>query len=94
MSEPNKYAIADHVVCRKTNAQLRMLFDRTKGVMYELNESGSAIVEALEGGARSRSELLEALKAQFDGPEDDMRQDVEDFLGDFVEAKLINEVSS
>jgi hypothetical protein len=48
MSESVKYSLSGHVVCRKTNTELRMLFDRERGVMYELNESASAIVEALE----------------------------------------------
>lgn len=85
------FRLSDGVVCRKTNTELRMLFDRRKGVMYELNETSSAIVEQLEGKPRTVDELTAILLDDFDAPEEDIREDVTIFLAEFSEANVIVE---
>lgn len=87
MSE--KFALAEHVVCRHTNSELRMLFDRRRGVMYELNETASAVVDTLEGGAITAEALYSELLDAFDVSSDVLRVDVDRMLQDFRDAGLI-----
>jgi PqqD family protein of HPr-rel-A system len=87
----SKFRLAEHVVCRKTNSELRMLFDRSKGVMYELNEAAAAVVERLDQEPGSADAVSESLLAEFDGPPDEIRADVDRLLADFVEAGLLVE---
>ncbi|GAA2486590.1 PqqD family protein [Nocardia seriolae] len=82
-------ALQSHAVCRTTTSGLTMLFDRAKGVMYELNESASAIVALLGTAPASVGEIVDALSAQFDAPEDDIAADVEQFIGECVEAGML-----
>lgn len=83
------YRLAEHVVCRKTNTELRMLFDRSKGVMYELNESASSVVEILEREPASLDSLTFSLQETFDATHDEVRSDVEQMLADFADAGLV-----
>jgi hypothetical protein len=84
-----KYRLADHVTCRSTNTELRMLFDRQRGVMYKLNESASAIVYSFHEGAQSRASLIERLSCEFDGESSQIEADIDDFLEDFERVGLI-----
>lgn len=88
------FRLADQVVCRQTNSDLRMLFDRRKGVMYELNETASAVVEQLDRRPMALDGLVEVLLADFDAPVDEIREDIERLLAEFSEAGiLVQEVS-
>lgn len=84
-----KYRLAEQVVCRQTNMDLRMLFDRGKGVMYELNESASAIVERLERQPGTEEDLTASLLDEFDASAEEVRADVARTLADFVDAGLV-----
>ena len=84
-----KFMISDHVVCRKTNSELGMLFDRGKGVMYEMNETASAIIELLSQAPASPGELAQALAETFDAPPGEIKDDVERLLADFADAGLV-----
>ncbi|BCL16667.1 HPr-rel-A system PqqD family peptide chaperone [Micromonospora sagamiensis] len=83
------FAIADHVVCRQTNTDLRMLFDRQKGVMYELNETASSVVAILERSATTAEQISEELSEEFDAPRDEIRASVDEMLSDFENAGLV-----
>lgn len=76
------------MVCRQTNTDLRMLFDRSKGVMYELNETASAVVSQLDQRAMTVAEIAQALSEEFDAPVDAISADVEVMLADFTSAGL------
>jgi len=84
-----RFRLAGHIVCRETNTELRMLFDRSKGVMYELNETASAIVELLEANPATAKELVISLAEEFDANDDEIRGDVERLLADFFDAGLL-----
>jgi PqqD family protein of HPr-rel-A system len=86
-----KFRLAEHVVCRQTNSDLRMLFDRRKGVMYELNESASAIVGLLEQAPATAESLSDALLGEFDAPPTEVRADVSSLLADFLDADLVTQ---
>jgi hypothetical protein len=86
-----KFRLAHHVVCRQTGAELRMLFDRDKGVMYELNESASAVVGCLSEGPAGVDDLVVALIDEFEAPTGEIKTDVEGLLADFVGAGLVIE---
>jgi PqqD family protein of HPr-rel-A system len=86
-----KFRLADHVVCRQTNNELRMLFDQRKGVMYELNESASAVAERLGSEPATSEDLITALLDEFEAPAEDVKADVETLLADFVGAGLVIE---
>lgn len=83
------FRLADNVVCRQTNSELRMLFDRRKGVMYELNETASAIVGQLADGPATATQIVSALVEEFDGPVEEITPDVNRLLADFAEAGLL-----
>jgi Coenzyme PQQ synthesis protein D (PqqD) len=85
----SKIALAAHVVCRNTSGPLRMLFDRDKGVMYELNESASSIVGMLAEGEQTLDELLDALAQDYDASHDTLTEDVTLLIKDFRSAGLV-----
>lgn len=58
--------------------------------MINLNESGAFLWKTLEGGA-TEAELVSALLAQYDAPEDIARADVSAFIKKMKEANLIDE---
>lgn len=89
MSETATYRLAPHATFRATSSDLKMLFDRERGVMYELNETGSRIVALLHQEPRGVAELVGALAAEYDAPEDEIRRDVEQLVEDFVNARLL-----
>lgn len=83
------FRLADGIVCRQTNDDLRMLFDRKKGVMYELNETASAVVGHLTAQPYSEDQLVERLTEEFSAPEDEIREDLSRLLTDFQDAGLV-----
>jgi hypothetical protein len=83
------YHLAEHVVCRQTGGDLRMLFDRRKGVMYEMNETASAVIGCLAERPATFDELLVVLTAAYEAPDDEIRGDVLRLLDDFSEAGLV-----
>jgi PqqD family protein of HPr-rel-A system len=82
-------SLEPHAVSRQTSAGLTMLFDRAKGVMYELNESASAIVSQLSAEPQTVEEITANLAEEFDAPRDEIESDVQTFVSDFTEAGLI-----
>jgi Coenzyme PQQ synthesis protein D (PqqD) len=87
----SEYRFDEHVTVRQTNSDLRMLFDRQRGVMYELNDTASSIVALLDGQSHSVDSLVTALGDEYDAPESALRADVEQFVSDFVGAGLLLE---
>ena len=88
MSEA-KYAIAEHVNLRQTNASMRIMFDRNEGVMYELNETASAVMEILEKGSANIDSIAEAIALQFEGQLEDFKPEIDSLLKDFVGNGLV-----
>jgi hypothetical protein len=85
-----RFTLADHVVCRQTNQELRMLFDRNKGVMYELNETATEVVAFLQRVSAASVDDIAAECAQiFDAPLPDIKDDVAGMLADFADAGLV-----
>ncbi len=82
-------ALLPHAVARVTNSGLTMLFDRAKGVMYELNETASEVVKLLAENALPLPKIVDRLGAEFDGPRDEIEADVMSFVEDFREAGLL-----
>jgi hypothetical protein len=66
-----------------------MLFDRAKGVMYELNESASAVVELLGPEPREIDDVITTLQDRFEADPSEIEVDVLSFVDDFVEAGLL-----
>ena len=58
--------------------------------MINLNESGAFLWKTLESGA-TEAELVSALLAEYDAPEDIARRDVAAFIKKMKEANLIDE---
>lgn len=86
-------ALEPHAISRQTSAGLTMLFDRAKGVMYELNESASAIVAQLATEAQGLEDIIDKLAAEFDAPRGEIEEDVRVFVADFTEAGLLRTCS-
>ncbi|MDP4500508.1 PqqD family protein [Nonomuraea turcica] len=89
-----RLSIADHVVFRETNGTLCMLFDRDKGVMYELNETASAVVRSLRDDARSFSELIQDLATEYDASPEMIAEDSTALVTDLEQAGLLRIVTS
>ena len=90
MNDDTVVAIQEHATLRTTNSGLVMLFDREKGVMYELNESASAACQYLsENGPSSLKSLVTWLEEEFEAPRDEIQADVEQLLSDFMAAGLV-----
>jgi hypothetical protein len=87
--EDRLVAFEPHVVFRKTSSDLTMLFDRMKGVMYELNESASAVVEQIGDKPKTVSEIVAGLMLEFDAPQEEVVEHVNGFVDDFLEAGLL-----
>lgn len=87
----SSFALADNVVCRNTNSSLRMLFDREKGVMYEMNETASAVIELLAQQPATAEELAAAMDERFDASAGEIQADVERMLADFADAGLVTQ---
>ena len=83
------YQLSGDVVCRQTNSDLRMLFDRRKGVMYELNETASAVVEQLIKGPATAEGITAALQLEFEAPVEEIAPDVEQLLTEFADAGVL-----
>jgi hypothetical protein len=66
-----------------------MLFDRAKGVMYELNESASAVVDLLGSEPQQVTDVIDILANRFEADPHEIEQDVLAFVDDFVEAGLL-----
>lgn len=82
-------ALEPHAISRQTSAGLTMLFDRAKGVMYELNETASAIIAHLSAEPQACEEIVTMLAAEFEAPRNEIESDVRAFLADFTEAGLL-----
>jgi hypothetical protein len=87
------YQLADTVTCRQTNKDLKMLFDRNRGVMYELNETASDIVTLLNETPSNINQIVQALSEIYDAPLEEIKADAEQFINDFSGAGLIVPVS-
>lgn len=83
------FQLSEGVVCRQTGGELRMLFDRKKGVMYELNETASAVVGHLTANLTTEDQLVTALASEFSASEGKIREDVSRLLADFIDAGLL-----
>lgn len=82
-------ALEPHAISRPTSSGLTMLFDRAKGVMYELNETASAIVAQLTAEPQACEEIVGKLAEQFEAPREEIEADVRAFAADFAEAGLL-----
>lgn len=92
--ETNHYRLTQNVVCRSTTSHLKMLFDRKKGVMYELNETASSIVALLNVAPRPLGEIVEALGAEYTAEPSAIAGDVERILADFESAGLVEQAAA
>jgi len=55
------------------------IFNPVTGESFRVNETGYLILNKLKEGA-SQDEILKALKSEFDASEDELEQDLNDFL--------------
>lgn len=90
----SRVQIAQHVVYRTTTTDLKMLFDRNKGVMYELNETASSIVALLQASPQRPHELVAALSSVYRVSHDDIAEDVGRFVTDFLSAGVLERIDA
>ncbi|MFD9691783.1 PqqD family protein [Kitasatospora sp. NPDC059088] len=89
----DRLELAPHAVCRETTNGLVMLFDRKKGVMYELNESAAAIVRMFAAAPRVVEDMVVELAETFEGDREAIREGLSSLVSDFVEAGLLRDAS-
>lgn len=85
----SSYRISTHVTFRSTSADLKMLFDRDKGVMYELNETASIIVQCIADGIGSPSAIAAHLAQEYEADPNEILEGVERIVEDFEKAGLL-----
>lgn len=86
-----RFQLSEHVVVRETGKGVRMLYDQNRGVMYELNDTASAIIALLDQ-PRSVLSMAKLLTQEYDGSEDDFKEDIEQLLSDFKDVGLVTTV--
>ncbi|TFF34575.1 HPr-rel-A system PqqD family peptide chaperone [Mucilaginibacter psychrotolerans] len=84
-----QFQIRPNITCRPTNLNLIMLFDREKGVMYELNETASSLIAILRDKPSSAREISAVLAADYDEDPSVIEAQVVEFLDDFAKSGLI-----
>lgn len=90
MREEATVCLDDHVVCRETTNGLRMLFNRQKGVMYELNETASSVLGRLADSRSCRlGQLVDSLADEYEAPREAILADVWLLLVDLADAGLV-----
>ena len=60
------------------------------GELLTLSDTGAAIWRLIDG-TRDREALIAAMAAQYSADEEQLSRDVDDFLGQLTEARLIDE---
>ncbi|MFH1592147.1 MAG: PqqD family protein [Candidatus Woesearchaeota archaeon] len=65
-----------------------LVFDFSNAVLYVLNNVAGRITE-LSNGERDLKTILEILKNEYDVPENVLISDIEKFLNELVEKKLV-----
>lgn len=78
---------AERVLSHQGDAAL-VLLDPESGQYYTLDEVGARIWE-LADGARSASEIAEALEQEFDAPPETIRADLLDLLQELSSSDLV-----
>lgn len=67
-----------------------VLFETLGEKVYSLNETGAAVVRAIQNGA-SAPELAGRVAEHFEGSSDELAKDVADFVGCLRELQLLDE---
>lgn len=89
MNHNNVYKVSERIVFRGTSQSLIMAFDKIDGVMYEMNETSSELLRLIDG-RRTLAQILEALKADYDGSEAEIVAGVEDMIDRFEKAGIVS----
>jgi len=90
----SRVRIAPHVVYRTTTTNLKMLFDRNRGVMYELNETASSIVALLQAGLQRTTDLVDALSSEYRVDKADIAEEVSQFVTDFLGSGVLEPIDA
>ena len=97
ISLDSAYAVSEDVVAREIEGEV-IIVPLTAGIgdmedeLYTLNETGKAVWAKLDGRKVLR-EVVEDLTAQFEGPLEDIREDVTGFVTELVKRKILVEIS-
>lgn len=81
----------EQVIAQKASKDF-LLFNMDDGNYYSLNEVSCRIWQLCDG-TRSVSQIVEALSAEYDAPNDVLAQDVVEILEEFITGKLISETT-
>jgi len=84
-----KLRLKSNVTSRPTNLNLIMLFDKEKGVMYELNETASSIISILASSPKNVQEIIEIIGKDYNSENNQIAEDVEEFIADFITSGLV-----
>ncbi len=97
ISLDSAYAVSEDVVAREIEGEV-IIVPLTAGIgdmedeLYTLNETGKAVWAKLDGRKVLR-EVVEDLTAQFEGPLEDISEDVTGFVTELVKRKILVEIS-
>ena len=89
------YAISEDVVSREIEGEI-LIVPLVSGIgdmedeLFNLNETGKAIWERLDG-QKSLKEVIEELSGEFDAPEEEIEQDVKGFVEELLKRGILVE---
>jgi uncharacterized protein (UPF0335 family) len=72
--------LGQHVNVRETALGVKMLYDNNEGVMYELNETASAVISLIEHANNSEEDVISNISARFSEDNKQIEQDIKKFL--------------
>jgi len=84
-----KLRLRDGVVAQTLKGEM-VLLDTQAGRYYDLNASGTRMLEALIAGQDSE-QIVVGMQAEFDVPAERVRADLAALLGSLVEARLVEQ---
>jgi len=87
-----KLQLKPNVTSRPTNLNLIMLFDKEKGVMYELNETASSIISTLTSTPKNIEEIIEIIGKDYNDDKNQIAEDIKEFIADFITTGLLEKI--
>ena len=83
------YLLKKHIEKIKLDNGQDVLFDPESGDTHVLDGIGSEIL-ALCDGSNSIDEIVSSLNSKYNAPTDEIKQDVETFLNDLLDKKVLD----
>ena len=82
-----KYSISENIIVKKID-DVTMIYNKTNGDMYEINDVGGEIFEYFQQGV-SIAEIITRLEADYDATRNEIEEAAQDFLIRMIELGVV-----